>query len=455
MSTVDSAPSTRFWEVSEERGEEFKAKGYELRYFFPHRIVRLHRPGPDGYALAVRMCGVRDLDRLWELVIYGAPSVVREFPDELFFDPDLAWHQQHFGQPGQIAYANVVLDGERAWSFTHVADVVQRIGRRREHKTRVDNAFRGWPRMVLNAVAHFARQQGARELRTPTSELAMENTDLERTVQPELFERVYDRSLRQLDGARRDAGWWVTDLARNADRIVAPEPRQRPLARPERLVCLCHDLERGLGHRDVEPEFARQADAEAPRSLLRMLAAEREAEVRATYSVAGMLLDEVRPELESGGHCLAFHSYDHGDGELDQLSACREVDYRLKGYRSPRSRIGPDLSDERLAHHDFEWLASSSWSFGFDEPQLRRGIVRMPIHLDDFSLHADGRDYEDWEREALQLVERQPVTAISLHDCYGPHWLPRYPALLEKLRARAELRTVDELSAEILLGSAV
>lgn len=401
------------------------------------------------------MCGVHDLDRLWELVIYAAPPLLREFPPELFFDRELVWHEQQLGLPGQVAYANVVIDDGRAWSFTHVSDLAQRSGRRREHKTRVDNRFRGWPRMVVNAIAHFARERGATELRSPTSELAMEHTDRERTVEPELFERVYDRSLSRLAGVRRDGGWWVTDLRRQDDRIVAPEPRDESLPDPDRVVCICHEVERGLGHRDVDPELGRAADAEAPRSLERMLAVERDAGVRATYGVVGCLLNEVRPDLERDGHCVAFHSFDHdGSAERDQLHACREVDYRIKGYRTPRSTLGPDLSDERLAHHGFEWLASSAFSFGFEEPRLHRGIVRVPIHLDDFSLYDAGRDYDDWEHEALDLVERRSFTAISLHDCYAPHWLPRYAKLLERLAERAELRTVDEVAADVLLASA-
>ena len=434
--------------------EEFKAKGYERRYFFPHRIVRLPRPGPDGYKLANRMCGVRDLRGLWELVIYGAPAVVRDFPPELFFDRDLVWHEQHLGLPGHVAYANMVVEGGRAWSFTHVADLVQRSGRAREHKTRVDNTFRGWPRMLVNAIAHAARDLGATELRTPTSALAMEHTDPKRDVEPELFERVYDRSLRQLEDVRAEEGWWVTDLERNADRIVVPEANDRPL--PDgRVVCLSHDTERGLGHLDVEPEFAREADAASPESLERMLAAEREAGVRATYCVVGSLLDEVRGRIEADGHCVAFHSFDHDmEGSVDQLAACRQVDYRIKGYRAPRSVLGPDLSDERLAHHGFEWLASSARSLGIDAPELRDGIVRVPVHLDDFSLHSEGRDYADWESEVLALVDRQTFTAIGLHDCYAPHWLPHFPGLLARLQERAELITIDEAAARVLLASA-
>ncbi len=65
-----------------------------------------------------------------------------------------------------------------------------------------------------------------------------------------------------------------------------------------------------------------------------------------TYNVVGTLLDGVRDRIEAGGHAVAFHSFDHGDG-LDQLHRCREVDYRLKGYRLPRSQPTPETTDTR------------------------------------------------------------------------------------------------------------
>jgi len=31
----------------------------------------------------------------------------------------------------------------------------------------------------------------------------------------------------------------------------------------------------------------------------------------ATYNVMGAILEDVREQIVNGGHCLAFHSYDH------------------------------------------------------------------------------------------------------------------------------------------------
>jgi len=449
----------RSLEIGEERGGEFW-RGGRRRYFFPHTIVRLPKCGPDAYKLGLRLFGEDRLDRHWEIVIHAAPSLVEELPGELFFDRDLIWHEQHFGLPGQVATANVVLDGERMWAWGMQSDLVQRIKLRPEYKARVNTLFRSWPRMIMNAILDFARERGVSELRTARSEIEIEVSSHTRPVGPELFERIYDRSLKHLDGVRPENGWWLIDVDRNRERIVLPEPRRAPLPVPERVVCVCHDLERGLGHVQTDSALAREADRLAEANLERTLALERKAGVRATYNVVGQILPDVRERVEADGHAIAFHSYDHAlepspeDDEHDQLRRCRTVDYRAKGYRPVQSSIGPDLRDERLAFHNFEWLASSAYSLGTRKPELRNRLVRVPIHLDDFGLYRRGRPYRDWEQEAIELVEREPFTALCLHDCYAPLWLNGYSALLERLQERAELRTVDELSATVLLASA-
>jgi peptidoglycan/xylan/chitin deacetylase (PgdA/CDA1 family) len=234
--------------------------------------------------------------------------------------------------------------------------------------------------------------------------------------------------------------------------------------RPARkTICVCHDVEKGAGHAGVDPAFARRADATSEAHLDRMLAIERDAGVRATYDVVGMLLADVRDRIEAGGHCLAFHSFDHhletdGNGPRagggDQLARCRAVDYRIKGYRVPQSRMTPELTDENLCFHNFEWLASSAHGWGFDEPRLEKRIVKIPIHFDDFPMHHDGMPWEEWERRALAAIEERDFTAFGLHDCYGDHWLPHYASFLQKLRARGTLRTMTEVADDVFLREA-
>src|SRR5205085_101269 len=165
--------------------------------------------------------------------------------------------------------------------------------------------FKGWVHMLLNASLAWAVDTGAREVRVPTADLALVHTDPARSPQRPLYERISDRTPQELYGARRDGDWSHVDAARARDRVLVPERRSHA-GDPVRTVCLCHDLERGLGHLEHDAGFAREADRRAPGDLTAMLRAEAEAGVRATYCVVGSLLDEVRPEVEAGGHALAF-----------------------------------------------------------------------------------------------------------------------------------------------------
>jgi hypothetical protein len=444
---------TRFREVAAERADEFVAKGYKRRYFFPHRIYHLPKCGPDGLRLAIPMCGVDDPAAMSEIVLYADRAMLADFPADLFFDDDVVWHQQQFGLPGQVASVNVVVDGATVYSMLHISDLVQRVTRRREHKNRIRTRFKGWSHMLLNAVLSFAQEHGARRLRTPTAELAMANTDPARRISPELFERVYDRTVTALFPAERDGGWWTIELAGVRDRVVSPVRRAETRHR-QKTICICHDVERGMGHADVDPEFARRAEKSSPRDLETMAKVEAELGVRATYCVVGSILPEVRDRLEAGGHCLAFHSFDHRLDRDRQLLRCREVDYRLKGYRPPRSEITGELSVRNLLFHNFEWLASSPGSLGLEAPAMRSGLVGIPIVFDDFPMHTPGIPYAEWERAALCCVADSDFAAICLHDCYAPHWLARYRGFLEQVAEMGRLRTMDEVAAEVTLSSA-
>jgi peptidoglycan/xylan/chitin deacetylase (PgdA/CDA1 family) len=472
-------PASTYRELTPDRAEEFAAKGYRRRHFFPHRIYYLPKCGPDGFRIAASMCGESDPSRLWELVLYADDQLVERFPRELFFDDELIWHRQQFGRPGQVATANLVLDGPVLRSMVHISDLVQRIARRPEHRTLIDNSFKGWPHMLLNGVMSFAIERGVRTVQTPTAELAIDSTDPARTVGRELFERVYDRTVEELLPARREGLWWTIDVDEARRRVVVPDRRTEPLP-SGRTICVCHDIEHGLGHTRSDPAFAVAAHEASPRGVRRMLAVEAEAGCPATYNVLGLLFNDVRDQVEDGGHALAFHSYDHeveraprlvdrlyrlfdrgsraapgvAAPSSRQLRKCRELDYRVKGYRPPQSRIGPELSDANLCFHNFEWLASGGPSLGFEQPRLVNGLVKIPILVDDFDLYRGRMPYERWEDLVIETLERHDVGTVCLHDCYAPFWSAGYPRLVERVQELGRLVTMDELAAEVTLANA-
>ena len=447
-----------YWEIPESCRAEAVARGFMSRHFFAHRVHYIPKCGPDHLKLASRMGGRAAPDACWEVLLYAEPPARDQVPAWLYFDDELVWHRQQLGQDGHVASANLVIDGAAVYTNALVSDLVQRIARRREFKTRVETTFHGWTHLLLNAVASFARRQGARDLCVPTAALAMRHTDPARTVQPALYERIYDRAVQARFDAARHGDWWRVDLEANAHRLLALQRREAPV-REDKTICVVHDTERGLGHVDVDPAFARAADAAASAHLDAMLAIERARGYRTTYAVVGCFLSDVRERIEAGGHAVAFHSYDHrvadpaGGPEDSQLQRCRRVDYRLKGYRAPRSIITGELADDSLAFHNFEWLASSASSLGTLVPVLERGIVKIAVLLDDFPLHRRAMPYAEWEARVLRLADEHDAVTLGLHDCYADLWLPHYPELLDRLGRRGVLTTLDQLAARVMLAS--
>lgn len=468
----------RYREMPPERVEEFVAKGYAQRHFFPHRIYYLPKGGPDGLKLARRMVGSCRPDQLVEVVLFATAPVVDEFPADLFFDDDVMWHRQHFGRVGQVASANLVRQGSDLHSMVHISDLVQRIGRRREHKTRVENRFKGWAHLLLNAILNFASESGVRRIHFASAELARTHTDRARHVEDELFDRVYDRTVCGLFDVTRHGDWWLANVEQNRARLVVPVRREETIA-DEKLVCVAHDIERGHGHRTVAPDFAAFADATAAEHLNRMLALEADARLKVSYNVVGVLFPDVHDAIKAGGHTLGFHSFDHptvspasraraltrrlgrlmtgsdGGKSEDQLTRCREIDYRLRGYRPPQSRLTAETSAGSLCFHNFEWLASSAYSLKMREPKMEDGIVWIPIQCDDFELYSGALAYPDWERTVLQRLSAVDVAVFSLHDCYGHLWLDGYPQLLERVAALGRLQTLDEIANRFLFSRAL
>lgn len=445
-------------DLGQECREAFGARGHRERHFFPHRTVRLAKGGPDGLKLARRMCGAETRpDELWELVLYALPPALHEFPADVFFDDDIVWHQQQFGLPGHVATASIVERGSDLYLPTLISDLWQRIGRRRDLKTRVENRFAGWSRLLVHAALGFALDRGVTRVLVPSADLAREHTDKARQVQPLLFERIYDHSLGAPFQATRSGQWSVLDVAANADVVLRPPVTAVGLPGEPR-ICVCHDIERGWGHVDDDPSFAARADVEARDHLARMLDVEAQVGVDATYSMAGILVPELAEGVRAAGHTVAFHSYDHAgpgdEGVEDQLRQCRQIDYRIKGYRPAQSRLTAELSDENLALHNFEWLASSRYSLGATVPALANGVVRIPILFDDFDLHRGAR-YDEWEQAGLEALATVGTGVFSLHDCYGSTWLANYRELLAKVADRGRLCTLDEVAAEVVLSQAI
>jgi glycosyltransferase involved in cell wall biosynthesis len=469
-------------EFTEAQMDEFEKKCHLGSDLFTHRVYYLPRPGPDQLKLAMRMCKVADVDSLWEILLFAEGPVLDEFPGELFFDDDVVWHRQHHGRDGHIAFAYVVVQGDKLYGLNYVSDVFQRISRRRGYKTRIEKKFKGWHHMLFNSIMAFALAKGVRYVYSPSADFVMKNSDPTRNIRRELFDRVYDNAVSKHYNASLTGDWWVIDVKDNMDRVVLPLIKDERV-KFEKTICVCHDIERGIGHFASDPTFSKKAEIASRPTLGEMLRIEAETGVKATYNVLGCVLNEVRGQIEAGGHCVGFHSFDHNTqthgrqwligricrqvtyalkgpyrrwldiSDEGQLVKCRAVDYRLSGYRPPQSKITPELCDLNLAYYNFDWLASSHNSLGFASPRIVNGIVKIPILFDDYDLHTGRLDYAAWECEALESIRKNDFVAFGLHDCYGEHWLPHYREFLAKILRMGSLKTLDEVSSGIIFAN--
>jgi len=445
--------SVRYFRESDSPGD-FLRSGFKQRNWFPHRVYVLPKGGPDGMKLAARITGCREPGRMREFVLYAKAPAIEEFPREVFYDDDLQWHQQQFGIDGQIACACALREDSGLRVYVMISDLVQRVARATQLRTRIDNRFHGWNRLLLNAALQYALESGLSTVWVPASGLVLRNTDQRRTPKPELFVRIYDDAPREFGGTR-EGDWWRLDVQQVRARI-ASLARGYEVDMWPKTICIYHDIERGLGHEATDPGFARQAERESPEALRRMLEIEAQRGVRATYGIVGKLLGETRAAVERGGHAIAFHSYDHrppsgASDAAEQLRQCRDVDYRIKGYRLPQSKLH-GLTDPVFAEWNFEWLASSSYSFGFDMPKLSNGLVKIPVHRDDHEMFRSGISFEAWRNGIVELARNRDFTVIGLHDCYAQFWLPHYEQFLRELLRDAVPMTLNEVAARFTLG---
>jgi hypothetical protein len=470
-------------ELHPDQVTRFVERGYRPRQFFPHRIYAIPKCGPDAMKLTRSMAGRLDRPQYWTLLVHSTSPVTDRFPPGLFFDDDLVWHRQHYGLPGHVAFGLLTVTGTRMYGLNFVSDPVQRQSRRPDYRTQIQRRFNGWIHMLLNGMLDFAISRGVEEVYSPTAALALRNTDRARHVGRDLFQRIYDRAVTEHFEVERRGAWWVIPVDRNRDRVVVPERKVETRSTPK-TICITHDVERGLGHAGADPSFARRMNESAPELLDAILIAERLAGCKATYHVVGLLFDELRPRIESDHHCLAFHTFDHEcavpffllrhvrwnvmkavariRSALDtrlrepvarQLRMCRKIDYRVRGYRPAQSVITPELTEENLCYYGFDWLASSERSVGTARPVLADHLVRIPVHFDDFPLYRGELTWDRWRERALEQIARNDFVAFGLHDCYAELWLPFYDEFLDRVTSLGTVKTLDEVTNDVVLGS--
>ena len=376
-----------------------------------------------------------------------------DLPDELFWHPEINWHHQQLGMKGLIASAGLLIGESKATITTIQSDLCQQLYRHahlaRPYKTQVETHFKYWYAILFNAVLDFCLLRGLSVLYSPTGRQVVGNT--KKPVVPNLFLRIYDYPGTRYVCRRTNlfgAEYWEIPVESNVSRVarLREEVSFQKRGHHERpKICIFHDVEENID--------TTVSAAECSNNLDRMLRIERELCLDATYNVLGILLARKKEIIEASNpqHSIAFHSFNHHLDDLTQLRQCRDVDLRVRGYRPPRSNISAELTDYNLTFLNFEWLASSASSLGFDACKLENGLVKIPIDLDDYPLFTGAVDYEDWENDLLERAGTKKVFGFGLHDCYGGLWLENYPQLLNKLADIGDFVSADRVCDSVLL----
>lgn len=440
--------------------DAFAGLGLRPRECFAHEVVRIDKPYADTYLQLERRGLSREealSGRCRQLNLYALE--LDGLPDELFWDRAVNWHQQQFGRAGLVAVAGLFQRDGALFVTLLQSDLCQQLPKhaalRAACGSRVHNRFGRWYTLIFNAVLDHARDEGLTTVYTPTA--AQIQVGMRRAVDPALFERIYDSVAARYASRRVHVGraeYWAVSVTGNADRIVplVPVARARGGANtggagggPRPTIALFHDLEEDVDT-DVSPAACRAA-------LVHMLDLQERRGIRVTYSILGALFPAKAPVIAGRGHSLAFHSHDHSLEALDQLPRVRRVDLQVRGYRPPRSRLTAELTDHALSYWNFEWLLCSPLGLGSREIRLVNGLVKIPVHFDDFSLHTGDRDRDAWLRRLRALLASQPFVSVGLHDCYAGRWCDWYGDLLDELAATGDLRTCDEIADALFLAS--
>ena len=228
---------------------EFVRRGFRAREFFPHEVVWLPKPYPDTF-LQLERRGVTRARAVAgacvQINVYS--SRLDGLPEALFTDRAVNWHGQQYGKKGLIAAAGLFVEGRSAFVTLLQSDLCQQIHRSPELKraasARLNNRFRYWYLIVMNAILDFACDRDLERVYSPTAAHIVATT--RKPVVRDLFEQIYDAAGARYDCRRETvdgAEYWAVAPARNAARVVRlpeaagegverPATPRRPPARP-------------------------------------------------------------------------------------------------------------------------------------------------------------------------------------------------------------------------------
>jgi hypothetical protein len=148
---------------------------------------------------------------------------------------------------------------------------------------------------------------------------------------------------------------------------------------------------------------------------------EKKYNIPATYNVVGKLFNQQPDLIErilNEGQEVAFHSFNHQSDwnpqyYSNEIDLCRKVSPIPTGYRSPRSQINQSAV-KTIWEKGFLWNAEGDYH---TEPYfIYKGLVRLPITGDDWSLHMGKVNADKWVQDFSKLLKSRTYIAFGLHD---------------------------------------
>jgi hypothetical protein len=128
------------------------------------------------------------------------------------------------------------------------------------------------------------------------------------------------------------------------------------------------------------------------------------------------------------------------------------VDQRTKGYRLADARPAESREAFELCYHKFDWLLVAGSRTKGAMLGLERGVVNIPVSLDDRALA--GLECDTWASELDAIVKAGPPAVVSLGEGWSRLDLDRRRRLLERVPIQADVKTCDQLAEAFILSRA-
>ena len=431
---------SRYRLIDSSRRNEFIKRGHDKKYFFPHKFYYLPKSGPDGIQAADFLLGNITSNHYVEVVLYALPPLLDKFPQDLFFDKKLVWHQQHYYLPGHIATADFVVFNNTIYLLTYLSDTVQRIACYPQYQSSIKRRFKGWLRCLINAVLNYAVENKINTIYSPRADFRIQFTDPDREVKLPFFQRIYDQTLLKTLNITKEGNWWRIDLDKNLDKIILANKVDETLEN-KKIISLSHDIDSAI-------------DKETLNTIAQM---EKDSGIKANYHIPIAPLNDLRQVVESQNHSCSFiaeNDFFHKESE-NALPKCRKIDYRVKGVKKSQYLQEGLLNDDSLKCHNFEWIVIPSSELNANSSTFEKGLIKIPIHIHQDAFGSKQQDFTRWEEAVHHHLKTNTLTVIDFPIDLVSDNLDAYKQLLREISQLGSVKTFDEISAEIFFRHAL